>query len=161
MIDDAATACDDDVLALLRDTLSTVPFLTDPTDPPPISVLDGALWVHDWLNMDAELAERTFDSTDQVELAGARSRGSIRELTFVSDGRTIQLTIEPGALTVSVVGTIEPPTVGQMQLVVGGEVFAGEIDPVGDFVIDGVAHGTVLAFVDTLRAKIRLGAFEV
>ena len=31
--------------------------LADPADVPPPSVVEGARWVHDWLNMDAELAE--------------------------------------------------------------------------------------------------------
>lgn len=161
MTDDSLIAGDDDVLALLHDALSSIPQPSDPADVPPSSVVEGARWVHDWLNMDAELAELTFDSTDDRELSGVRSIGSLRELTFVSDGRTIRLSLEPGHRTVTVVGTVEPPTAGRMQLVVGGEVFSGLIDPEGEFTVDGVARGTVLAFVDTDGGKVRLGAFEV
>lgn len=161
MIDDSLIAGDDDLLALLHDALASIPEPSDPADMPPPSVVEGARWVHDWLNMEAELAELTYDSTGDRELAGVRSTGSLRELTFVSDGRTIRLSLEPGHRTVTVVGTVEPPAAGRMQLVVGGEVFSGDIDPIGEFVVDGVAHGTVLAFVDTDGGKVRLGAFEL
>ncbi len=152
----------DHTLDLLRRSLATAPLDLIPADTtPPDSVLDGARWVHDWLNMDAELAELTFDSTENVELAGIRATGSLRELTFVSGEHTIEIEIEPGRRTVGVSGTIDPSVAGSMQLVVGGEVFAGEIDESGGFMIDGVERGTALAFVETQRGKIRLGAFEI
>jgi hypothetical protein len=152
---------DDDLLARLRECLDLLPLDLPPGAEPPPSVLEGAVWVHDWLNMDAELAELTFDSTEQLELAGTRSMGSLRALTFVSGTHTIEIEIEPGPRTVEVSGTIHPPVAGKVQLVVGGEVFAGDIDDMGSFGIRAIAHGTVLAFVDTSAGKIRLGSFEV
>ena len=163
MTNDGATAnADDHMLDLLRRSLESVPLDLLPADAaPPESVLDGARWVHDWLNMDAELAELTFDSTENVELAGVRATGSLRELTFVSGEHTIDIEIEPGRRTVDVSGTIAPPVAGTVQLVVGGEVFAGDVDESGGFAIQGLARGTALAFVETAAGKIRLGAFEV
>ena len=152
----------DDTLDLLRRSLGTAPVDLIPADTtPPESVLDGARWVHDWLNMDAELAELTFDSTENTELAGIRATGSLRELTFVSGEHTIEIEIEPGRRTVDVSGRIDPSVAGSVQLVVGGEIFAGDIDASGAFTIDGLERGTVLAFVETQQGKIRLGAFEI
>lgn len=153
---------DDEILNLLRRSLGGLavarPYEDDRL---PDSVLEGAKWVHEWLNMEAELAELTFDSSDNLELAGARSMGPLRELTFVSGHLTIELEIEPGGRTVEISGTIDPPVAGKMQVVVGGEVFGAAIGPDGSFAISGVANGTVLAFVDTPTGKIRLGSFEV
>lgn len=153
---------DDELVVLVRQSLGSLPQPVAPADDPvPASVLDGALWVHEWLNMDAELAELTFDSADDRRLAGVRSAGSLRELTFVTDTYTLDVEIEPGPRTVVVSGTIDPPVAGSVQLVVGGEVFAAEIDDHGAYVIRDVTPGTVLAFVETPDGKIRLGAFEI
>jgi len=159
--DRTSAGTDDELVDLLRRSLNVLPADVSPSDTPPESVIEGAIWVHDWLNMDAELAELTFDSTDDVELAGVRSTGSLRELTFVSGSHTIELEIEPGRRSVDVSGTIAPTVAGTMQFVVGGEIFAGTIDDAGAFSVVGVAHGTVLAFVDVPTGKIRLGSFEV
>ncbi len=153
---------DDAVAGLLTDALGALPDRIVPADDPvPRSVLDGALWVHDWLNMEAELAELTFDSAEDRELAGVRASGSLRELTFVTDDHTLDLEIEPGPRTAIVSGTIDPPTSGSVQLVVGGEVFTAEIDAHGAYAVRDVAFGTVLAFVETPTGRIRLGAFEI
>jgi hypothetical protein len=153
-----------EMVDLLRRALAALPsdLLPSADDAePPASVIDGAAWVHDWLTMEAELAELTFDSIDQLELAGVRSTGALRELTFVSDAFTIEIEIEPGARTVEVSGSITPPVGGRLQLVIGGEIYAGEIDDRGAFAIAAVPHGTVIALVDTAHGKIRLGSFEV
>lgn len=154
---------DREMVDLLRRALATLPSDVlpsgDEAEPPP-AVIDGAAWVHDWLTMEAELAELTFDSVDELELAGVRSTAALRELTFVSDAFTIEIEIEPGARTVEVSGTITPPVAGRLQLVVGGEIYAGEIVD-GAFAITALPHGTVLALVDTAQGKIRLGSFEV
>ncbi len=153
---------DDDLIALLRQSLEAIPETVEPTaDPVPASVVDGAKWIHEWLNMDAELAELTFDSNNDLELAGTRSFGSLRELTFVSGDYTVELEIQPGARSVEVSGTIEPVVAGSMQLVIGGEIFGSDIDATGSFHIENVARGTVLAFVELPGRKIRLGSFEV
>ncbi|MEM7339767.1 MAG: hypothetical protein AAF467_14025 [Actinomycetota bacterium] len=152
---------DDVVISLLREALQTLPEPADPSDHPPQSVIDGAVWVHDWLNMEADLAELTFDSTSGQELAGIRSDGALRELTFVSGQHTIEVEIQPGPRTVVVSGTVEPATPGVMQLVVGGQVFADDLDSSGSFEVSGVARGTVLAFIEMPGGKIRLGSFEV
>ena len=161
MTNDRTGVSDDEVMTLLRTALGALPADVPASDDPPAPLFDGAKWVHDWLNMEAELAEITFDSTDDVELAGVRSTSALRELTFVSDATTIEIEIEPGPRTVDITGTIDPPVEGRVQLVVGGEVFADDIDDRGSFAVTGVVHGTVLAWVDTPSGTVRLGSFEI
>lgn len=153
---------DQQLLDLLRHSLGALAEDRLPLDDlPPDSVLDGARWLHDWHNMESELALLTFDSTQGIELAGVRSNGALRELTFVTDTYTIELEIEPGPRTTTVYGAIEPPVSGKMQLLVAGHVFGSEIDRDGSFEISEVASGTVLAFVEVPAGKIRLGSFEL
>lgn len=161
MTDEHAPHNDEVVISLLRHALGTLPNPVEPSDHPPQSVLDGAVWIHDWLNMEADLAELTFDSTSDSELAGVRADGALRELTFVSGQHTIEIEIEPGPRTVVVSGTVAPATPGVMQLVIGGQVFADDLDATGSFEVRGVARGTVLAFIEMPEGKIRLGSFEV
>ena len=154
---------DDELLDLLRTTLQRLPAGLVPADEhPPDDLVRGSRWVHEWLNMDAELAELEFDSASDRDLAGVRSStGSLRELTFVAEGRRLEVEIERGPRTARVSGRIEPPLTGSIQLVVGGEVFRSEIGSDGTYEIGDVALGTVLAFVDIDDGRIRLGAFEI
>lgn len=164
MSDHEFTRPDDDrMLELLRQALDEFPLRLVPADEePPPDLIAGSRFVYDWHNMDAELAEIEFDSAVNTELAGVRSPGgTLRELTFVTDGRRLEIEIEPGPSSVCISGRIEPPAVGTVQLVVGGDVFRGEVMPDGSFEIDDVAHGTVLAFIDTDGGRIRLGEFGV
>ena len=153
---------DDDALAeLVTNALGELPQPIDVNSQPPASLIEGAKWVHEWVTMDAELAELTFDSTTNPELAGVRSLGALRELTFVSGQHTIEVEIDPNERTVTISGHVEPPVTGTMQLVIGGEIFEDELDETGSFCIEHVVHGTVLAFIQTPSGKIRLGSFEV
>lgn len=157
------TERDDEMLELLRHSLDRLPVRSIPADDaPPPDLIEGSKFVHDWHNMDAELAEIEFDSAVNTELAGVRSLGgSLRELTFVAGGRRLELEIEPGPNSVRITGRIEPPAVGSIQLLVGGDVFRGEMTSDGTFEIDDVTHGTALAFIDTDDGRIRLGEFGI
>lgn len=156
------TTSDDEMLELLKQTLAVLPDESRlPDETPPQAVLDGAKWIHQWLHMDADLAELTFDSEQSPELAGVRSTGSLRELTFVSGQHTIEMEIQPGQRTVEVSGNIDPVDTGLIQLVVGGEVFSADFDTQGAFILDGLPHGTVLAFAQLHGQTLRLGSFEI
>ena len=163
MSNDRVTAgADDHTLDLLRTSLDSMPLdLLPGQTSPPGSVPDGARWVHDWLNMDAELAELTFDSTENLELAGIRSTGSLRELTFVSGDRTIEIEIEPGRRAVDVSGMVDPPVSGTVQLVVAARCSPARSTSRVRSLSQGCARGTALAFVETPTGKIRLGVFEI
>lgn len=125
------------------------------------SLVDGAMWVHDWHNMDTELAELTFDSDQRTELAGVRSPGSLRDLTFVSNGHLIELELTPSTHGADIRGAVAPTRAKRFQLVVGGDVFSGDIDEHGSFAILAVPHGTALAFIELNDAIVRLGSFEI
>lgn len=151
-----------ELLRVLRSALRSVPDLKDPAmETAPASVLEGARWVHDWHNMDADLARLAFDSHESLELAGVRSASSLRQLTFVSDDHEIAIDIEPGPSGVSLTGTVTPVVDGNVEILVGGIAHRGTIDDLGAFVLDNVDHGTALAFVTTVDQTIRLGSFEL
>lgn len=152
---------DEDMLTLLRSAFVGLTPGAVPADAePPRSVLEGALWVHQWHNMESELAELTYDSSVQSPV-GVRSGSSLRQLTFRSGDRSIEMAVEPAGRSVVVSGEINPPLTGTVQLLVGGEMFVADIDPSGSFIVEDVPFGTVLAFIATTGIKIRLGAFEV
>ncbi len=152
----------DELLRVLKSALRSFPDLKDPTlETAPASVVDGARWVHDWHNMDAELARLAFDSHESPELTGVRSSSSLRQLTFVSDDHEIAIDIEPSPTGVSLTGTVTPVVGGNVDVFVGGVAHRGTIDDLGAFVLDNVDHGMALAFVITPDRTIRLGSFEL
>lgn len=152
----------EEAFALLQSALSSLP------EPPrvgpgevPAEVLDGARWIHDWVNMDAELAQLTHDSSLDASLASVRSTSPLRHVTFECGNYEIEIEIEPAERGVSMTGSVTPPTVGTVQAVVGGLSHRGTIDDLGTFIIDNVNHGVVMAFIETDAGTIRLGSFEV
>lgn len=150
-----------DMFAVLRDVLATLPSDADPAEDPPSSVYEGAIWVHEWVNMEAELAELAFKSEERPELSGVRASGLLRDLTFVTEKRTIEIEIEPGHRAVRLSGTVDPPVAGRVQVIVAGELSVGPLDRAGAFAIEGLPSGTALAFVETESGTIRLGSFEI
>jgi len=151
-----------ELLQVLRTALRSVPDIKDPArEMAPASVLEGARWIHDWHNMDADLAQLTFDSHESPELVGVRSASSLRQLTFVSDDYEIAIDIEPGPSGVSLTGTVSPVVGGSIEILVGGVAHRGAIDHLGAFVLDNVDHGTALAFVKIADQTVRLGSFEL
>ncbi len=163
--DDLTTPSDedlDDVLDVMRAALASLP---DPrsgtSDPVPDSVLEGARWVHDWVNMDAELARLTHDSAVDDGLAAVRSASPLRHVRFECGSFEIHIEVEPTETGVSLTGTFSPPTAGIARVVVGGISHEGAIDALGTFLIDDVNHGVVMAYITTEHSTIRLGSFEV
>lgn len=152
----------DDVLDLMRTALSALP---DPglaaLDSVPVSVLEGARWVHEWANMDAELARLTHDSVVDDGLATVRSTSPLRHVTFECGSFEIRIEIEPAENGVTMTGTVSPAAVGHVRAVVGGISHLGTIDELGTFMIDHVNHGVVMAYVTTEHHTVRLGSFEV
>lgn len=160
-LDKRGDITEDETFDLLSASLQQLPTVASPDDEPPAAVVSGAMWVHQWLTMDAELAELTFDSNHEPELAGVRSSGHLRELTFVSGEYTIEIQIEMGPRRALVSGTIDPPAAADLELLVSGEVFSGSAGEGGAFLIEDVPSGTVLAFFTVSDRKIRLGSFEI
>lgn len=99
-----------------------------------------------WHNIDAQLAQLTYDSSRDQDLEGVtRSAGtrsepaSIRGLTFTS----VRLSIELEVTTDSLVGQIIPPRQGTIeQQARDGETAITPIDEIGCFYIHPVPSGS-------------------
>lgn len=101
----------------------------------PASFLAAGRVAFAWRNVDAELATLGFDSAarggDAGALAGTRAeRATLRALTFVAAGLTIELELTPGAL----LGQVVPPQPGEVELQTpGGAARSVPVDDVGWF----------------------------
>jgi hypothetical protein len=87
-----------------------------------------------WHNVDAELAELTFDSaTDPGALAGVRSEpASVRAMTFTASRLTIELEVADDAL----LGQVVPAQAGELEIQLrDGSASAVPVDEVGWFMI--------------------------
>ncbi len=118
---------DDSLIADLRRGLAAV-------DAVPPAVLDAAKAVLTWRTIDAELAELTFDSAAERELAGVRSDGDeVRRLTFSSRTLTLEIEVHGG---VRLVGQVVPPQRAALELrSPDGSLFT-EADELGRFAFD-------------------------
>lgn len=156
------TMSDDELESRLRRSLQSMPADLLPVESKaPESLLSGARWVHEWHNMDAELAEITFDSWNEASLS-VRSNGSLRELTLEVGGHRIEIEIEnDGARTATLSGMVSPAVDGTLQLLSGGRVVTVPIEGDGSFAAERVPIGIVLAYLDTPEAKFRLPIVEI
>jgi hypothetical protein len=89
-----------------------------------------------WHNIDAELAQLTYDSRDDRELATAvRSEAaSIRALTFTSARLSIELEVAEAAL----LGQIVPPRPGTIEVHTTAGVISTPVDEIGCFTVDPI-----------------------
>jgi hypothetical protein len=89
-----------------------------------------------WHNIDAELAQLTYDSdSDRDAVAVVRSEtASIRALTFTS----AQLSIELEVTTGSLVGQIIPPRAGTVETHTRAGVTTSVVDDIGSFAVEPI-----------------------
>ncbi len=89
-----------------------------------------------WHNIDAELAQLTYDSSVDREVAVVRSEtASIRALTFTSAHLTVELEVTAS----SVLGQIIPPRAGTLEIHTrAGDISTTEVDEIGCFAIDPI-----------------------
>ncbi len=89
-----------------------------------------------WHNIDAELAQLTYDSSrDQDAAAVVRSEAaSIRALTFTSARLSIELEVTEGSL----VGQIIPPRSGTLEVHTSAGVTSSPVDEIGCFTVDPI-----------------------
>ena len=90
-----------------------------------------------WHNIDAELAQLTYDSNeDRYEAAALRSEtASIRALTFTSDHLSLELEVTEHSL----LGQIIPPRTGSLEIHTRtGETGSVEVDEIGCFAVDPI-----------------------
>ncbi len=109
-------------------------------DAVPVSVVEAARASFAWRTVDDELAALVYDSADQLVLAGVRSAGSARQLTFERAGITIEVEVG-GAGRPSIVGQIVPPQPGHMEVRhLDGSVHV-EVDEMGRFDVSPAPKG--------------------
>ena len=145
---------DDQLQELLGRALAGLDVRIDDPVPPPVT--EGSLWVHDFVNADAELAAIVADS-DRDELTGVRGTASVRSVSFATDAQEIDLEItrlegERRRLA----GMILPAATGTARLVIGGQHFDTEVDEHGRFVFDDTPSGTALITLTVAGRTLRL-----
>ena len=90
-----------------------------------------------WHNIDAELAQLTYDSyEDRREAAVMRSEtASIRALTFTSPHLSVELEVTENSL----LGQVIPPRAGALEIHTrAGEISTTEVDEIGCFAVDPI-----------------------
>ena len=90
-----------------------------------------------WHNIDAELAQLTYDSSrDQDTVAAMRSEvASIRALTFTSPHLSLELEVTESSL----LGQIVPPRAGTLETQTrAGATTSTTVDEIGCFVVDPI-----------------------
>ena len=108
-------------------------------DVPPAAALDAAKAVFTWRTIDEELAQLVFDSAVD-ELVGVRSSDTARQMTFTSPTINIEITVmNEGSRRL--VGQVDPPTVGTVELRHGDTVWSVATDDLGRFLFDGIPAG--------------------
>jgi hypothetical protein len=86
-----------------------------------------------WHNIDAELAQLTYDSLgDRQRAAAVRSEAaSIRALTFTSPRLSIELEVGEGSL----IGQVIPPRAGTLEVHTTAGVTSSPVDDIGSFAV--------------------------
>jgi hypothetical protein len=123
-----ATLRDDDkLLAALSEAMSS-------RDAVPDWFVETGKNAYAWHNIDAELAQLTYDSdSDQRMAAVTRSEpASIRALTFTSDHLSLELEVTEDGL----LGQIVPPRAGTLEIHTKAGVMTTTVDEIGCFAVD-------------------------
>jgi hypothetical protein len=124
---------DDDLLSALREAVRARQAV-------PEDFVAAAKNAFAWHNIDAELAQLTYDSTRDLEPAPTRAEtASIRALTFTSAHLTIELEVTVDSL----IGQVVPPQPAtiKIQPTVGAET-AVQADEIGLFAIQPIPSGS-------------------
>lgn len=123
-----------------EELLATLGRALDAADPVPESVLDGARAAFTWRNIDTELAQIVFDSSQ--ELAGVRSEDMNRQVTFEAPGVEIEVMVVENGVR-KLVGQLVPPAERTVELVGGDSVQSIQTDHLGRFDFDDIGPGPV------------------
>jgi hypothetical protein len=123
----AALGDDDQLLAALREAMSA-------RDAVPAWFVETGKNAFAWHNIDAELAQLTYDSYSDERMAGVtRSEtASIRALTFTA----AQLSIELEVTEDSLLGQITPPQAGMLEIHTTAGTMMTPVDEIGFFAVE-------------------------
>ncbi len=118
---------DDDLLELLREAIRA-------RDAVPARFTETARGAFAWHNIDAELAQLTYDSSTEREPVAVRSESaSVRALTFTS----AHLHVEVEVTADSLIGQVIPPRAGHVETETqAGPTVTVPVDEIGCFVIE-------------------------
>jgi hypothetical protein len=111
------------------------------SDPVPPDVTDFAKAALSWRTIDAELAQLSYDSSDETTSATVRSTASARIVGFEAGEWMIDL--EHDLATRELRGQVQPTGRLEIELHVVGAVLVTETDDFGRFSFDGVEAGPV------------------
>lgn len=145
---------DDQLLTALKDALSA-------RDAVPDEFIEAAKNAFAWHNIDAELAQLTYDSTSGLASAAMATRAdtaAIRELTFTSARLTIELEVAEDSL----LGQIIPAQVATIDIQSrAGSTQAVSSDEVGFFSVEPIPPGPFrlrcqAAGIDVVTAWVEL-----
>jgi hypothetical protein len=125
---------EDEIMSRLRRGL-------DQSDPVPTDVTEFAKEALSWRTIDAELAQLSYDSTDETTSTTVRSTASARIVGFETGEWMIDL--EHDAATAELRGQIQPARRVEVELHVIGAVLVTEADELGRFSFEGVEAGPV------------------
>ena len=129
---------EENLISLLRSGL-------DDSDPAPADVTDFAKAALSWRDIDAELAQISFDSSEESATTGVRGVATARILAFQSDEWLIDLEYDPFAG--QLMGQIEPAGHMTVELHLVTRVLTTESDDQGRFEFEGVHNGPVALVV--------------
>ena len=120
---------DEQLLAALREAMKARQAV-------PSWFVEMATNAYAWHNVDAELAQLTYDSdTDLARAAATRSEAaSIRALTFTSPHLTLELEVAENSL----IGQIIPPRAGILEIHTTAGVTSSPVDEIGCFAVDPI-----------------------
>jgi hypothetical protein len=124
---------DDDLLQMLREAIKA-------REAVPARFIDAAKSAFAWHNIDAELAQLTYDSGADHEPAAVRSEtASVRALTFTSAHLYMELEVTGNSL----IGQVMPPRAGHVETQSqSGPTVTVAIDEIGCFTIEPLPAGS-------------------
>ena len=129
---DSANQQEESLLSLLRRGLAQ-------SDPSPADVTEFAKAALSWRTIDADLAQLSYDSSEESNSASLRGVATSRMLAFEAGELTIDLEHEP--LSGHLLGQLDPAGSMTVELHVLDTVLVTESDELGRFSFDGIQSG--------------------
>ena len=120
---------DEDLLAALQQALAE-------REAVPREFVEAAKNAFAWHNIDAELAQLTYDSSRDTERAAVTrsENASIRALTFASPHLRLELEVSGSSL----LGQVIPPQAGTLETHTRAGVTTSQVDEIGCFAVDPI-----------------------
>jgi hypothetical protein len=129
---DSANHQEERLLSLLQRGL-------EQSDPSPVDVAEFAKAALSWRTIDADLAQLSYDSSEESDSVSVRGVATSRMLAFESGELTIDLEHDP--ISGRLLGQLEPAGQMTIELHVLDKVFVTESDDLGRFSFDGIQSG--------------------